>query len=64
MNTSVDHVSFTVSAVDDRTLLSPEVLDVVVGEVIRRIDQRQASAAARRDEMAIWPSVRSRETSA
>ncbi len=64
MDTSVEHVSLTVSAVDDRTLLSPEVMEVVVNEVMRRIDQRQASASARRDEMAVWPSVRARGTTA
>jgi hypothetical protein len=64
MNASVEHVAFTVTAVDDRTLLSPEVLDTVVTEVIRRLDRRASSAATQRDEMTIWPSVRSRGTTA
>jgi hypothetical protein len=59
-DTSVGYVALTVSAVEDRTLLSPEVLDAVCTEVIRRLDRRQASTTAQRDEAALWPSVRSR----
>jgi hypothetical protein len=60
MDTSIGHVSLTVSAVDDRTLLSPDVMEVVVAEVIRRLDAQRSSAAAQREERSLWPSVRSR----
>ena len=60
MDTNVGYLALTVSAVESRTLLSPEVMDAVCTEVIRRLDRRHASTSAQRDEAAMWPSVRSR----
>ncbi|HOA88675.1 hypothetical protein [Propioniciclava tarda] len=47
-----------VRAVDDRTLVSPEVVDVIAREVLRRLESRQSSEAARRADATVWNSVR------
>jgi len=59
MDVHIDQMQATVHAVDDRTLLSPDVLEVVVAEVMKRMERKHSSAAAARDEAAMWPSVRS-----
>lgn len=58
MDVHIGQLDAEVRAVDDRTLVSPEVLDVVVAEVLRRLEARRASEASRRDESSLWGSVR------
>lgn len=58
MDVSISTFSATVRAVDDRTLASPEVVDVVAREVLRRLESQRSSEAARRDEATLWNSVR------
>jgi hypothetical protein len=58
----IENLQATVRAVDDRTLLSPDVLEAVVTEVMARWERRARSAAQARDEARIWPSVRARDT--
>lgn len=62
MDVHVGRLETTVRAVDDRTLLSPEVLDAVAAAVMARIDAREAAECARRDEAATWSSVRDGRT--
>lgn len=54
MDLHIGQVTAEVRAVDDRTLVSPEVIEVVVAEVLRRLESRQSSDAARRAETALW----------
>jgi hypothetical protein len=51
-------VDLKVKTVDDRTLLSPDVMEVVVREVIARLDARSSDMARQRDEKQLWGSVR------
>jgi hypothetical protein len=60
MDLDLPKVDVRVTAVDDRTLLSPEVMEAVVTEVMARMERRRSSAASARDEAALWPSVRAR----
>jgi hypothetical protein len=59
MDVHIESLETTVRAVDDRTLLSPDVMDAVVREVLTRLDARQAGAERAGDERAMWRSVRS-----
>jgi hypothetical protein len=54
----VGEVDLRVQPVDDRTLLSPDVLDRVVAAVIARLDERDRSQAGARADRAMWNSVR------
>lgn len=57
MDVSISTFSAEVRAVDDRTLVSPEVVDVVVREVLRRLERQAGSEDARRGEARLWNSV-------
>jgi hypothetical protein len=59
MDVHIGEMETTVRAVDDRSLLSPAVLDAVVEAVVARLEQRRRLDAARRDEATTWGSVRS-----
>ena len=54
----VGEVDLRIQPVDDRTLLSPDVLERVVGAVIARLDERGRSQAGAQDDRAMWNSVR------
>jgi hypothetical protein len=58
MELDVGGVELEVRPVDDRTLLSPDVLEVVVRAVLDRLEARTDSARAARDERGMWNSVR------
>jgi hypothetical protein len=58
MDVHIGELSAQVRAVDDRTLVSPEVLEVVVAEVLRRLESRQSSEAAHRRDAGMWGSAR------
>ncbi|MCW3494212.1 hypothetical protein [Microbacterium sp. SSM24] len=58
MDVHIGELSAEVRAVDDRTLVSPEVLDAVVAEVLRRLDARRSTEEAHREERSLWASVR------
>lgn len=58
MDIDIASMSATVRAVDDRSLLSPDILDAVVREVISRLDTRQRAEDARREDTGFWGSVR------
>lgn len=58
MDVHIGELNAQVRAVDDRTLVSPEVLDVVVAEVLRRLESRQSSEAAHRRDASLWSSAR------
>ena len=60
MDLDLPKVDVHVTAVDDRTLLSPEVMEVVVTEVMARMERKRSSAVSAKDEAALWPSVRAR----
>ena len=62
MDVHIENLQTTVRAVDDRTLLSPDVMDTVVAEVMRRWERVQGTTAQAKDEARLWPSVRSRDT--
>jgi hypothetical protein len=44
--------------IDDRSVLSPDVLDRIVAEVIRALDSRRASDGRREQDAQLWSSVR------
>lgn len=54
----VGEVDLRIQPVDDRTLLSPDVLDRVVGAVIARLDERERGEAGAQADRAMWNSVR------
>jgi hypothetical protein len=58
MDLHVNEMETTVRAVDDRTLLSPDVMEVVVREVLARLRDQQEQAARARDDRTLWQSVR------
>lgn len=62
MDVHIESLQATVRAVDDRTLLSPDVMETVVAEVMARWERRTTSLAQARDEARMWPSVRARNT--
>jgi hypothetical protein len=55
----IGEVQSEVRALDDRSVLSPDVLARVVSEVIRALETRRASDARRDDDTRLWSSVRS-----
>lgn len=57
MDVHIGELDATVRAVDDRSLLSPEILDAVADAVLSRLEQRRSRDAARRDESMPWGSV-------
>ena len=58
MDVHIGEMDATVRAVDDRSLLSPDVLDAVANAVLARLDERKRHECARRDEATPWRSVR------
>jgi hypothetical protein len=60
MDVHVGEMQATVRAVDDRTLLSPDVMEVVVREVLDRLERERGRVARATDDTAMWPSVLSR----
>lgn len=60
MDVHIAAMDATVRAVDDRSLLSPGVLDSVANAVIDRLGKHSLAEAVRRDEATPWSSVRSR----
>ena len=60
MDLDLPKVDVRVTAVDDRTLLSPEVMKTVVAAVMARMERRHSSNANAKDDAAMWPSVRAR----
>jgi len=60
MDLDLPKVDVRVTAVDDRTLLSPEVMEAVVTAVMARIERTRSSIASAKDDAAMWPSVRAR----
>jgi hypothetical protein len=61
MDVHIGHLDAEVTAVDDRSLLSPEVLEVIVRAVLARIERATEVQERHRDDVTMWPSVRSRE---
>lgn len=59
MDVHIGEMEATVRAVDDRSLLSPDVLDAVAQEVLDRLDRRRQDESRRRDDATPWASVRS-----
>lgn len=58
MALDVGEVDLRVQTFDDRSVLSPEVLEVVVREVVARIDARHAARQRHGDDVRVWGSVR------
>ena len=58
MEFDVGEMDLDVRPVDDRTLLSPDILEAVVRAVIARLDERSDSAALAQDDRGMWNSVR------
>ncbi len=54
----VGEVDLRIQPVDDRTLLSPDVLERVVSAVLTRLDERERSRAGDQADRALWNSVR------
>jgi hypothetical protein len=54
----VGEVDLRIQPVDDRTLLSPDVLERVVSAVLARIDERERGRAGGLSDRALWNSVR------
>lgn len=54
----VGEVDLRIQPVDDRTLLSPDVLERVVGAVIARLDERDRGQSGAKADRAMWNSVR------
>lgn len=54
----VGEVDLAIRPVDDRTLLSPDVLERVVSAVLERLDERERSQAGAKTDRAMWNSVR------
>jgi hypothetical protein len=54
----VGEVDLRIQPVDDRTLLSPDVLERVVSAVLARIDERARTQAGAAADRAMWNSVR------
>jgi hypothetical protein len=60
MDVHIGRLDAEVTAVDDRTLLSPEVLDVVVRTIVARLEREMDADRRHADDVAMWPSVRAR----
>jgi hypothetical protein len=58
MDVHIGEISSQVRPVDDRTLLSPEVLERLVREVLAALDSNRSTEARRVDETQLWSSVR------
>lgn len=58
MDVHVSSLSATVQSVDDRTLVSPDVLDTIVREVLARLASERSTEESRRRETSLWDSVR------
>jgi hypothetical protein len=58
MDVHIGEVNSEVRPVDDRSLLSPDVLDRLLQEVMRSLDARRESDTRREDEAQLWGSVR------
>jgi hypothetical protein len=58
MEIEIGEVDLQVRPVDDRTLLSPDVLEAVVRAVVARLAERSDEANRARDEREMWNSVR------
>jgi hypothetical protein len=54
----VGEVNLRIQPVDDRTLLSPDVLERVVSAVLARIDELERTRADGKADRAMWNSVR------
>lgn len=54
----VGEIDLRIQPVDDRTLLSPDVLERVVTAVVARIDERERGRASGLADRALWNSVR------
>lgn len=54
----IGEVELQARSVDDRTLLSPDVMEVVVREVIARLDSQAGQRQRHHDEVQLWGSVR------
>ncbi|WP_454698336.1 hypothetical protein [Arthrobacter humicola] len=54
----VGEIDLRIQPVDDRTLLSPDVLERVVTAVLARIDDRERSRASGMADRVMWNSVR------
>ena len=61
MDVHVSSMNATVRAVDDRTLVSPEVMDVIVREVLARLASDRGVEASRRRDASMWESAREDE---
>jgi hypothetical protein len=59
MDVHINDVETTVRAVDDRTLLSPDVMEVVVREVLTRLGREQEDDRRASGDRRLWQSVRS-----
>jgi hypothetical protein len=60
MDVHIGRLDAEVTAVDDRTLLSPEVLEAVVRAVLARLQREREAERRHADDVRVWPSVRSR----
>jgi len=60
MDLDIGTTELEVRPVDDRTLLSPDVLEAVVRAVVARLEGRADSSALARDDRGMWNSVRTR----
>lgn len=60
MELDIGEVDLQVRPVDDRTLLSPDVLEAVVRAVLARLEEQGDSSRRAQDERNIWNSVRRR----
>jgi len=58
MDVHVGQLTASVRAVDDRTLLSPEVLEEIVRQVLQRLEQQRSSERTAREDARLWSSVR------
>jgi len=54
----IGEVESEVRAVDDRSLLSPDVLERIVAATVARLDDMKASKERGRDDTQLWHSVR------
>jgi hypothetical protein len=58
MSFDIGQVDLQVRAVDDRTLLSPDVMEVVVREVLARLEAQAGTRQRQREDVQVWGSVR------
>jgi hypothetical protein len=54
----VGEIDLRIQPVDDRTLLSPDVLERVVAAVVARLDDRERTHAGGLADRGLWNSVR------